>query len=214
MVVDTKVRGRYAKGKAMRKLILNNALNIIATEGFNQATLSKISQSVHLTEAGVLHYFDSMDDLLVQVLKQRDTDDIAAAVTSIPELLDQIQEIANHPEQSIISLLSTITKNERTPGLVELYANMSVKAAIPDSPAHKYFVHRAMIERRMVGYAVKKVLKKQHRTPVAPAEDVARIIQALIDGLQFQWLADNTVDMHALARTALSAMYGPTDPLA
>lgn len=194
----------------MRKQILDSALNIVAVEGFNQATLSKISQAVGLTEAGVLHYFDSMDDLLVQVLKQRDSNDLAAATKSIPDLISRIQQLVDKPEESIKNVFSIISKNARTPGLVELYANMSVKAADPNSPARKYFALRGSIERKVVGHAVKKVYKEQQPITPMPPDDVARIMQALIDGIQLQWLLDNSIDMTELAKKAVTAIFGPT----
>lgn len=199
-------RGQYAKGKRMRKQILDAALNIVAVEGFNQTTLAKISHAVGLTEAGVLHYFSSVDDLLVQVLKQRDMKDIAASTESLPDLIAQMQELANNPEHFIAEILSVVSKNTNTPGLVELYANMSVKAADPKSSAHAYFAFRGTVERTIVGHTVKKVFHKQHRTTSIPVEDVARLMQALIDGLQFEWLQNDDVIMNDLAAKAMAAL--------
>lgn len=199
-------RGPYSKGKARRKQILEAALTIIAVDGFDQTSLSKISKAVGITDVGVLHYFGSMDDLMVEVLRQRDANDMATMTSSLSNLAVQIKQLAGNPEKSLKQMLSITARNAKTPGLVELYAYMSVKASNPKSPAYKYFKHRGGIERTMVGHAVRKLIKNDHLDIGMEPEEMARIIQALLDGLQIQWLIDRDVDMPDLAEKAIKLM--------
>ncbi|HZE49196.1 MAG TPA: helix-turn-helix domain-containing protein, partial [Jatrophihabitantaceae bacterium] len=58
-------RGPYAKGVARRAEILRVALEEYGKADRQGASLKQIADSVGLTEAGVLHYFDSKDDMLL-----------------------------------------------------------------------------------------------------------------------------------------------------
>ncbi|MFT8649073.1 MAG: TetR/AcrR family transcriptional regulator [Bifidobacterium psychraerophilum] len=200
-------RGSYSKGKARRKQILEAALTIIAIDGFNQTTLSKISKAVGITDVGVLHYFDSMDDLIVQALKQRDANDMVAAASSFPDFASRVKQLISHPEESINHVKDIVKRNSRTPGLVELYAHMSVKASDPTSPAHRYFKQRGKIERLLVGHAARKVMEKEKMQTDLTPEEMARVMQALLDGLQIQWLLDRDVDMADIAGKAINLMW-------
>ncbi|MCI1635944.1 TetR/AcrR family transcriptional regulator [Bifidobacterium sp.] len=92
--MDASKRGPYAKGKVRRKEILDAALTIVGSDGFDQTTLSKISEVVGISDVAVLHYFDSMDDLMIQVLKQRDLNDIQSTETSMPDRSVDMRSIA------------------------------------------------------------------------------------------------------------------------
>ena len=54
-------RGSYAKGVAKREEILERALDVIATEGYDGASVKRIAEAVGLSQAGLLHYFDSKE---------------------------------------------------------------------------------------------------------------------------------------------------------
>jgi AcrR family transcriptional regulator len=200
-------RGSYAKGKARRKQILEATLTIVAVDGFDNTTLSKISKAVGITDVGVLHYFGSMDDLMVEALKQRDANDMMAAAAAFPDIASQMIQLINHPEQSIQQVVDIIRRNAQTPGLVELYAHMSVKASDHDSSAYRYFKQRGKIERYMVGHAARKIMKNEHLQTKLTPEEIARVLQALLDGLQIQWLIDRDVDMASIASKAINLMW-------
>ena len=66
------IRGSYAKGIAKRAEILDVALEVFAVEGYRGTSLRKVASLCNLSLAGVMHYFDSKEDLLVQILRERD----------------------------------------------------------------------------------------------------------------------------------------------
>src|SRR4249920_1985097 len=66
------VRGPYAKTAARRQDILDTALEVFAQQGFRGGSLREIADRVGLSQAGVLHHFDSKEALLAAVLEQRD----------------------------------------------------------------------------------------------------------------------------------------------
>ncbi|WP_415803608.1 TetR/AcrR family transcriptional regulator, partial [Isoptericola cucumis] len=67
-------RGRYAKGVEKRAEILRTALDVFAREGYRGTTLREVAERCELSVAGVMHYFDSREDLLTQVILARDDD--------------------------------------------------------------------------------------------------------------------------------------------
>ncbi len=70
-------RGSYAKGIAKREEILTTALDLVAAQGFRRTSIKDIADAVGLTQAGLLHYFDSKDELWVAILRRRDEVDLA-----------------------------------------------------------------------------------------------------------------------------------------
>jgi AcrR family transcriptional regulator len=168
MATDTK-RGPYAKGLARRAQILEAALEAYATSGRQGPSLRSIADSVGLTEAGVLHYFDSKDELLVEVLAARDRAD---AATFDLTTLD--------------GLLAVVAYATETPGLVKLFVDMTAASGSPEHPAHDFMKRRSqnilgMLENQLGRQSAWK----------------ARVLLAAAEGLQVQWLRDSSVDIVA-----------------
>jgi AcrR family transcriptional regulator len=192
------VPSRYAKGAAKRREILDTALGLIAEQGYRASTLQEIADAVGLTKAGVLHYFDSREALLAEVLRERD--DLAEAGFTMPD------------GDSLDLLASVVTDNETTPGLVALYSRLVVDAADPDHPAHDYIAARY---RRTVG-AMADAAKARQEAGTLPAgidpEVLGRIATAISDGLQLQWAYDDTIDMRAIFDTAMAYLGDGAEP--
>lgn len=169
-------RGSYAKGIARREEILERALEVVGRDGFRSASVKEIADAVGLTQAGLLHYFDSKEELFVEVLRrrdQRDTGEFSEGGLSAEGFLDLVRY------------------NASVPGLVELFSRMAVEAADPTHPAHSFFIER--------GEALRRSLTDDGIASTPPVtitpETAARLIQAAADGLQLQWLQDPSFDM-------------------
>ncbi|MCI2177494.1 MAG: TetR/AcrR family transcriptional regulator [Bifidobacterium psychraerophilum] len=201
-------RGSYSKGIARRKQILQAALTIVAVDGFDQTTLSKISKAVGITDVGVLHYFDSMDDLMIEVLRQRDIDAVMESSASVLDLDSQMSRFGRDPAWSLRYLIEVMDRNSRTPGLIELFAHMAVKASDPKSPAYRYFKHRGTVERKLFGHVLRNLIKDEHLQTKMSPDELSRVMQALLGGLQVQWLIDRNLDMPAVAEKSINALLG------
>lgn len=168
MPANTK-RGPYAKGVARRAQILAAALEAYATSGPQGPSLRSIADSVNLTEAGVLHYFDSKDELLVEILAARDRADLDTFdVSTIDGVLALYQHAA------------------ATPGLVKLLLDMIAASTSPEHPAHEFMVRRAKAFIALAG----KLLADDDPWK-------GRMLLAAAEGLQAQWLRDPSIDMVA-----------------
>ena len=139
-------RGSYAKGVAKREEILERALEVIAHEGYRGASVKELAEAVGLSQAGLLHYFDSKEELFTEILRKRDEVDmvhygpIPPADTDVLDLRRGYVQITRH--------------NSDVPGLVQLFSRLSVDAADPEHPAHKYFIERGDNLRQVFAAAI------------------------------------------------------------
>jgi len=191
-------RGAYAKGVAKREEILQTALEVIAREGYRGASVKEIAEAVGLSQAGVLHYFDSKEELFTEVLRRRDNLDRADFMPGEgwPGGFEGMRE----------SFVEVIRHNGDVPGLVQLFSRLAVDAADATHPAHAYFIERG----RELREGLSTVIAEQQRagtiTDRIDAETLARVLQAVADGLQLQWALERDVDMAATMDALFAAL--------
>ena len=175
--------GKYPKGVAKRAEILETALALVARQGFRQTSVRDIAAAVGLTQAGLLHYFESKDDLWVAILRTRDEIDAAK------DPLDP------DPAATFAAL---IRHNAEVPGLVQMFANLSAAAATdPAHPAHDYFRERYAHSRSAIAAGLGRMQASGRLDPSVDPEVFASILMAVSDGMQVQWMFDETRDMGA-----------------
>ncbi|MFC8869805.1 TetR/AcrR family transcriptional regulator [Streptomyces sp. NPDC057148] len=172
-------RGPYEKGEAKRGEILHAALEIFAAEGYRGTSLRKVAARCNLSLPGLMHYFDSKEDLLTQVLRMRD------------ETARRRQDERTSPE----SYREIIREGARTPGLVELFVSMAAAASDTEHPAHAHFAERYPVLRERVAGYVRERMDEGSMTTVVPPERLAVLLLAVADGIQLQWLIDRSTDM-------------------
>jgi AcrR family transcriptional regulator len=163
----TTTRGPYAKGLAKRAEILQVALAAYAQADESAPTLRSIAEAVRLTEAGVLHYFGSKDELLIAILEARD--DAAEGSYDLSS------------RSGVFDYLADVI---RTPGLVRLFVEMTAAASQPGHPARAFMDQHAAA----VCQIVTSLLGRDD-------DSGARILLAAAEGLQIQWLRDPTLDV-------------------
>ncbi|KAB2341608.1 TetR/AcrR family transcriptional regulator [Actinomadura rudentiformis] len=187
MTGKRKPRGPYRKGIERREQILDTALEVFSQHGDRGSSLQEIADRVGLTQAGVLHYFGSREELLLAILKRRD------------KLDSQVGEDVRSPGEAVTR---TVRHNMEQSGLVKLFVALSAAAATdPVHHAHGYFADRY---RELTGQIVRGLEQGQHSGQVrkdVQADHMARLLLAVSDGLQLQWLMDPSVDMVALVET-------------
>jgi AcrR family transcriptional regulator len=172
---------RYAKGLAKREEILTTALDVIARTGYRRTSVRELAAAVGLSQAGLLHYFASKEDLFAEILLKRDDVDVARAVADELTPLETMVSIVQH--------------NAGVPGLVQLSAQYSIEAADPDHPGHAAIADRYAGLRRLLVDDI-ETRKADGRLPAhLDAERSATLLIAAADGLQTQWLIDPGLDM-------------------
>ncbi|MCW3493278.1 TetR/AcrR family transcriptional regulator [Microbacterium sp. SSM24] len=201
----TERRGSYAKGVAKREEILERALEVIAREGYRGASVKELAEAVGLSQAGLLHYFDSKEELFTAILRKRDEVDSIGFGLYAPD-----GSIAHGDLQA--GYLGVIRHNADVPGLVQLFARLSVDAADPEHAAHDFFVERGRTLREVF---TDSITERQASGGLAPGIDpaaLARIFQAVADGLQVQWMLEPDIDMAAITEALFIALDPRTDP--
>ncbi|MFT8531807.1 TetR/AcrR family transcriptional regulator [Bifidobacterium aquikefiri] len=100
---------------AKRQEILKVAALMFGEKGTSNTTLQDIAGQVGMTHAGVLHYFGSKKGLLLEVLKYRDSQDVAGLEGKhMPGGLDTFRH-----------LVKTAFENMKRPGIVQTYLILS-----------------------------------------------------------------------------------------
>ena len=180
-----KRRGPYAKGTAKRAEILATALDVIALNGCRKASNREIAARVGLSQAGLMHYFESREELYQEVLRARDERDL---------------EQYYRPNPTFAGFLAVIDHNTQVPGLVRLYVEFSTEASLPCPAAHQFFVQRYAWVRGLLTEAIERAQDAGELGPAIDRDEAARLIIAAADGLQVQWLLDPSIDMTAHLR--------------
>ena len=181
-------RGPYAKTAVRREEILDAALRIISETGWSGATLLQIADAVGMSKPGLLHHFGSRDALFTAVLQRRDERDFDIEGD---DLLDHFVSVVRH--------------NAEVPGLVALYSALSGAGATEQdgTPARDFL--RLRYPEIVARYA-DAIRARQAEGTIDSGHDpesLARLLIASADGLQTQWLLDDSVDMAAHLETLL-----------
>ena len=174
-------RGSYAKGVAKREEILTAALDVIARNGYRRTSVRELADAVGLSQAGLLHYFSSKEELFQEIVRKRDEVDASA--------------FEGLHETPIEGFFAVIRHNSEVPGLVQLYAQVSTEAGDPEHPAHEFFIERYRRFRAMFSQLIRDEQAAGRVDPALDADRIANLFLAAADGLQTQWMLDPSIDM-------------------
>ena len=202
-------RGSYAKGVLKREEILLTALDVIASHGYRRASVRDLAEAVGLSQAGLLHYFDSKEELFTSVLRKRDEVNLATVFRDGGELPDPAVLLENYVE--------LIRHRTDVPGLVQLHAALAAESADASHPSHEYFAQRLVF---LTSTFAEVFTGLQVRGAFAAGVDAAAFavtLVALVDGLQVQWMHDPGIDMpgqleHLLALVIVPGSERATPP--
>ncbi len=129
-----------------------------------------------------MHHFADKEELFAEVLRQRDAKVRAAAGDPAEHtLLQQAERV--------------VAYNQTTRGLTSLYAIVSAEATDSEHPSHEEFADRYRATAQRAADLLRAGQEAgEVRDDVDPAL-AARLISAVMDGIQLQWLLDESVDM-------------------
>jgi AcrR family transcriptional regulator len=190
----------YAKGRAKRSEILDQAMALFGEAGYRGASLREIAARCGLSHPGLLHHFPTKQSLLLAVLEHRD--EVDARLVSGRSGLAFLR-----------GLVELAALNATRPGIVELFTVLSAEATAADHPAHSYFTRRYQLTVRTIELAFERARADGVLQPGIEPAAAARQFVALMDGLQIQWLLSNRrLDMAGILQAHLQAQL--TVPLA
>lgn len=173
------VKGQVqARGVERRRAIIDAAIEQFAQNGYRGTSIADIAEQVGITNGGVLHHFPSKEALLVEVIRQRDNEAIAALDT-----LD-FDTVAEHFD----AWLQVATWNEAREAYVALHAVLLTESIDTDHPANPYFTSRNKWLRELLSSALQKGVDTGELRSDLDIDTKAREIQAFVEGAGLMWL--------------------------
>ena len=170
-----------AKGEDRRQRILGVAERLLARNGWRNTSLAQIAKEAGVTPAGLLHHFESKEQLLNAVLDARDEDD---AVHADYQSGDLITELSRVPERF-----------DRAPELVGTFTVLLVENIAPDAPLHDrlHKRYRAAIDilTEIIGRGQRL---GKYRLDFDAAKKAVEIL-AFINGMETLWLLDPSIPL-------------------
>lgn len=169
---------RYAKGVARREEILDAALAAFSENGYDRTSVREIARSTGLSQAGLLHYFRSKEELFVEVLRRRD------------ERNERLYDQNRGDPVTAEGLVAIVRHNTHEPGLIGLFVAMSAESTVQGGAARSFFTDRYRTLRSGLAADVRARQDRGEVDPDLDADVVASLLVAAADGLQIQWLLD------------------------
>jgi AcrR family transcriptional regulator len=170
----------FAKGEDRRQRILAVAQRLMTRNGGRGTTLSQIAQEAGVTTAGLLHHFESKEQLLHAVLDARDLDDDSHADRA-GDLVAQIAQVAD--------------RFHRAPELVGTFTVLLVENILPDAPLHDRMLarHRDAID--IVAELIRSgQAEGRYRADIDPVIKAVEIL-AFVHGMETTWLLDPSIPL-------------------
>ena len=169
-----------------KKAILETTVSFISQFGFWGFTIRDVAQAQNITEAGLLYYFKSKEQLLEATLKYADrTNQIAIAEHLGVEGVtgEDLQDgIAYHCDLGLKAISTgTVETNAGRPEMIRLYTLLKKKALTKDHPVQEYIEQREINMLKEYTFAAK-------RDGVADPERTALQVLSAMEGLQLRWL--------------------------
>lgn len=187
---QAKARGPYAKTAARREEIVQAARESFAEHGYAHSSLRDIAARVGITAAGLLHHFRSKEELLGSVLAQRDTEGWEKGTAEV-----------SSPDDFAPYFSRALREHQDAPELMCLWIELAAAASRPDHPAHSYFVDRKTRGVRHLVEGLREYAARGALRDGITPESAAVQIQAMLSGLQMQWLVMRTSTSSGLLRT-------------
>ena len=181
----------FAKGEDRRQRILAVAQRLVTRNGGRGTTLSQIAQEAGVTTAGLLHHFESKEQLLHAVLDARDADDLAH-VDITGGVVEQLERVTE--------------RFERSPGLIGLFTVLLTENLDPDAPLHDRFLGRYQDAVAIVTEGIRRGQNAgRYRTDLDPAVKAVEII-AFLYGMETSWLLDPSIPLTDVFRGYASTL--------
>jgi AcrR family transcriptional regulator len=169
-----------AKGEDRKQRILDVAERLLARYGWRNTSLAQIAREAGVSPAGLLHHFESKDQLLNAVLDARDADDDTHANRSG----DLVTEIARVAERF-----------DRAPELVGTFTVLLIENIAPDAPLHDRLLTRQREAVKIVAGLIERGQRAgRYRQDIDPAIKAIEIL-AFVNGMETAWLLDPSIPL-------------------
>jgi AcrR family transcriptional regulator len=189
-----------AKGEDRKVRILAVAQRLLASNGWRNTTLGQIAREAGVSPAGLLHHFESKEQLLHAVLDARDTDDDLHA--------DRTGDL-------IAGIERVVERFSRSPELIGTFVVLLIENLAPDAPLRVRLLSRYRDALDIVAAGIRRGQRTgQYRSDLDPAVKAVEIV-AFINGMESSWLLDRSIPLTEVFKeytTSLARGFAPTGP--
>jgi AcrR family transcriptional regulator len=169
-----------AKGDDRKQRILAIAERLLARNGWRNTSLAQIAKEAGVSSAGLLHHFESKEQLLNAVLDARDDDDDMHADRS-GDLITEICRVAE--------------RFHRAPELVGTFTVLLVENIAPDAPLHDRLQKRQRDAVDIVAELIRSGQRSGRYRQDFDAAIKAVEILAFVNGMETAWLLDPSIPL-------------------
>ncbi len=188
-----------AKGEDRRQRILAVAERLLVRTGWRNTSLAQIAKEAGVTPAGLLHHFESKEQLLNAVLDARDADDDAHADRSTGDLVAEIRRVAE--------------RFDRAPELVGTFTVLLVENILPDAPLHDRLLKRYRAAVEIVAEIIRRGQSDgRYRADVDAAAKAVEII-AFVTGMETTWLLDPSIPLTEVFKGYAESLARELEPM-
>lgn len=174
-----------AKGEERRQRILSVAQRLLTRNGWRGITLGQIAREAGVSPAGLLHHFESKEQLLHAVLDARDAYDLAHLDLS-RDILERVQGVARRFVEA--------------PELVGMFAVLLIENLDPEAPLHDRLLGRYRTAVEVIADGIRQGQREgRYRTDLDPAVKAVEIV-AFLNGMETSWLLDPSIPLTQVFR--------------
>lgn len=169
-----------AKGEDRKQRILQVAQRLLTRNGWRNTTLAHIAGEAGVSPAGLLHHFESKEQLLHAVLDARDADDDAHA-NRAGDLISEIAAVAD--------------RFGRSPELVGTYTVLLAENIDPDAPLHDRLLTRYQDAVDIITQLIRRGQEAgRYRMDMDITVKAVQIL-AFITGMETTWLLNPSIPL-------------------
>jgi AcrR family transcriptional regulator len=195
-------RTQAERTRVRKEQIVGAAMHFFGQNGYHGTRLADIARAAGVTEPGLLHHYPGKVQLLMDVLAERERVDH-----------ERFNPTGGEPANDLLSSLQALVEyNQTIPGLVQLFTVLASESIDEQHPGHAFFLQHYQHGRQQSVEALRQAQSQGQVRDDIPAEDLAVLVYALMDGLQIQWLYEpDKVNMTRLFEHFTKLVRKPSD---
>lgn len=173
------------KREAVRRRLLDAALAVFASRGFDSATLDQVAEAAGLTKGAIYSNFASKDDLFYAMMSEqalRRAEAVRTALATRPEGPDD-----QHAARDIGRLLTEAFTREREWQLV--FLDFWGRAVRDDAIRARFLAHRRTV-RQAIAERIEQALGRAPTAGEFTADEIVTVVLALSNGLAIEEYID------------------------
>jgi AcrR family transcriptional regulator len=164
---------------------VEEAITVFGSWGYTGGSLRKIAELVGVPASAIVALFGSKDGLLTAVFTQWDQ--------------QQVEEPERAGLASVLALRARIRYSQQNPHWVEFLSTLCAESTRVEHTAHDFFANRFETLADDLQANLLLAVERGELSSLKPDEtrEQARMLSAVMDGLQLQWLMNRQFDMIA-----------------